>query len=117
MLERMKRHLTFIIATVLCVPFCVLVALFLVALALKAVGVATPAFVVIPLLHGFIWFSAWLELLLPVLGLVSISVVASWMQQTKTRLEIVLTGLYSAVLIFHLAYAIWCIATKQVFDL
>ena len=84
---------------------------------MKLIGVATPDFIAIPLMHGFFWLSAWPELILPVLGLVSISVVASWMQQTKTRLEIVLTGLYSATIILHLAFALWCIATKQVFDL
>jgi hypothetical protein len=115
----MRRHLPFIIASLMCLPFLVYVLIFLLALTVKASALAvgwSEALGYI-LIVGFFWFSVCPAVTLAVLALVSTSVIAAWLQKTKTKMEIVFTGIYSVTMLLHIGYAIWCLVTKQVFDL
>src|SRR2546425_6856411 len=81
--DDMKRHLPIIIATVLCLPFCAFIAVYLVALALGPAHI--PDLIGIPLLSGLYWLSQSPGVVLLVLLLVSASVVSAWRQSVKTR--------------------------------
>jgi hypothetical protein len=109
----MKRHLPFIIVTVLCLPFCVFIAIYLLAF----ISPSIPDVIGIPLLTGLYWLSRWpviaLLVLLPPTG----SVVLVWFQSVKTRVEIIATGIYSVVIVLHICAALWCVVTRPVFDL
>src|SRR5438552_2435948 len=111
----MKRHLPIIVATVLCLPFCAFIAVYLFALALRPAHI--PDLIGIPLLTGLYWLSQWPGVALLVLLLVSASVVSAWRQSVKTQFEVVATGIYSGVIALHVAFAVWCLATRPPFDL
>jgi len=106
----MKRHLPFIIASVLCLPFCAFVAIYLVVLACTGATGFVPEALAIPFNYGFqgLWWLSMYPLVgLPVLASVSVAVVAVWFQRAKTRLEIVLTSVYSIVMALYLGYELW----------
>jgi branched-subunit amino acid permease len=117
MFDDMKKHLPFITASVLCLPFCGLVVIYLVALAFKCADAAIPDVLTIPLVHGLFLLSVFPLFALPILALVSVSVVVAWLQKAKTRFEVLFAGIYSVVMLLHLGFAIWCLVTKPVWDL
>ena len=76
-----------------------------------------PAFIAVPLLGWFFWVTPWPVVTVPVLALASASVVAAWLQKSKTRFESVATGVYSVVMLLHIGYVVWSHATGLVWDL
>ena len=113
----MKRRLPFIIASVMCLPFLLFSLVCLLALVLKTFAVGIPDALTNVFVTGILCLIFWPPLTLTVVVLVSISVVAAWLQKGKTVFEIVSTGIYSAIMLFYGAYSIWCLVTKPVFDL
>jgi hypothetical protein len=111
----MKRHSRFIIATVLCLPFCAFIVIYLVALVLRPAHI--PDLIGIPLLTGLYWLSQWPLIALLVLFPPTVSVILAWCQSLKAGAEIIATGIYSVVIALHICAALWCVVTRPAFDL
>jgi len=108
------RRGSFVIATILCTPFLGVLIVYLAALSL---GDRCPHFITLPLLYAMVWLTGWLVVVAPILALVCASVLAGWLQKSKTRFELVATGIYSAVMLLHIGYVAWFHLTRQQWDL
>jgi len=115
MFDGMKRHLPFLIATLLCFPFSAFAMLYLVAV-LGGFN-DLPDSLQSVLYVGFIVLASWPVVTLPVLAVASVSVVAAWLQKTKAGFEVVLISIYSFIMVLHLTFTVWCLVTKPVFNL
>jgi len=113
----MKRHLPFITASVLCLPFSVLVLIYLVALTFKCANASIPDILTIPIITGLFWISDWSLIELFILTLVSTSVVVALFQEGKTRIEVIFNSIYSVIMLVYLGLALWIHVTKPVWDL
>lgn len=113
----MKKHLRFIIASVLSLPCILILVIVLIALILKALSRECPDMILVPFLYECMWATTWPLTLLLFLAIVLISVLLAWFQKTKTQFEIVATSLYTAVVLLHVGYVLWCVGTGQKFDL
>jgi len=52
-----------------------------------------------------------------VLVIVSTSIVAVWLQKSKTRFEYVATSIYSIVILLHIGFVVWFNVTRQLWNL
>ena len=112
-----KRHISFLIASVLCLPLLVFGVLLLIGVLLDLVfGDCTDA-IAIPVLYGVWWVSEYPIRVSLALGAASLVVLAAWLESKKTRAVVTLLSLYSAAIVLCVGYLIWWHASGSVFDL
>ena len=109
----MRRHTPFIIASLLCLPFLVLLMLHLIVGAMIVANDYSPYFfhppyfIYMPYVLGTCWLAMSPIISLTLLCFVSTSVVMAWFQKGKTRFEIVFTGIYSVVVLLYFGCLVW----------
>jgi hypothetical protein len=108
-----KRHLPFIMASVLCLPFLLHLLAYLIVCAIPG----RPDFMDVFVLYGALFVGGFRILSLPVLLLVSISVFAAWFQKVKTVVEIAFISIYSIVMLVDIGFVVFCFVTNWTFDL
>ena len=111
-----RRRAPFIAASLLCLPFLAFLVLFLIAWALKVANIHCPDFIEGPLMLGFLWLGVYTFMSLPVLVFVSILIYRAWLQEGKTRFEIILTSFYSVVILVYIGWVLFCIFSGQKWD-
>jgi hypothetical protein len=113
----MKRHLPFIIASLLCLPFVAAVLAYLAMLALGGLSLHCPDFIGKPVIYSFFWLTAWPVVVVPVLATVSASVVGAWLQKSKTGFECFGIAIYTVVMLLHIGFVILWHVTGRVWEL
>jgi hypothetical protein len=100
----MKTPVPFLIATLVCVPFLVLIPAYL---AVFILGDRCPDVIFATALNAMFLLTT-----RPVLLIVPLSaLVGAWLQRSKTAFEFAATATYSIVIFLHIAYVGWWHAT------
>ena len=113
----MKRHLPFIIASLLCLPFVAFVFAYLTMLALGGLSLRCPDFIAKPVVYALFWLTAWPVVVLPGLAIVSASVVGAWFQKSKTDRECLGVAIYTVVMLLHIGFVVLWHVTGRVWEL
>ena len=69
-----------------------------------------------PLIYALFWLTASPVVIAPVLALVSSSIIAAWLQKSKTRFEFIATSIYSIVMFLFIGYVVLWHVTGQIWD-
>lgn len=104
-----EKSTPFITASLLCSPLLLHFVIFLTGLALRGANVNCPRlydFLAAPYALGMNLLVALPIMSLTLLAIVSTSVVMAWLQKGKTQFQIVLTSIYSVVVLLCVRFAV-----------
>jgi hypothetical protein len=114
--DPMKVRLPFAVASFLCAPLLVVLVAYFTLVASRLLSVEYPGIAFGILFYAMVFLAVCPPASLTFLVIVSISLVAVWRQERKTRFELIASGIYGVLVIVSVVFVVWCLVANRTFD-